>query len=181
MRDAFSDKGYLQTVEDLIYHPEVLKLKGYRHHKVNNRYRHSIEVSYLTYRMALKLKLKADEVARGALLHDLYYYDTCIKEKEEYNKHLTTHPVIALHNASKISEITPIMKDMILTHMYYGSGKHPKPRYRESWCLVIADKLATLDDGGEFLIYAKEFSKVIYKEKQRLTLEEYSLKHPVHI
>lgn len=63
--------------------------------------------------------------------------------------------------------------------MYYGSGKHPTPRYKESWCIVIADKMATLDDGVKFMVYAKEFSKVIYKEKQRLTLEEYSLEHPV--
>lgn len=179
MKNAFTDLEYLLHVGDLINHPSMLELKEFSHHKVNNRYNHSIEVSYLAYRIALRLKLDARAVARGALLHDLYHYDTDLADKEAYKEHLITHPEIALTKAKKITEVTPIMEDMILCHMYYGARNQPKPETKEGWVVAIADKLCTADDGREVFRYLKKLSKVKLIERQTISMKEYGLLLPI--
>lgn len=181
MRDAFTDNEYLEVVSDLIYHPEVVKLKNYRHHNVSNRYKHSVEVSYLSYRMAKRLGLDEVEVARGALLHDLYHYDTDVTDKDAYSNHLKNHPSIAFKNACKLTQVTPTMKDVILCHMYYGTETHPTPQSKESWVVALADKLTTIDDMGDYVRYISEFTKVYYRERRRISLKQYSLHFPIQI
>ena len=69
------DKEYMAEVGHLIDHPKLQKLKDIPHHIHSNRLEHSIHVSYTSYRISKKMGWDTKSTARGALLHDLFYYD----------------------------------------------------------------------------------------------------------
>ena len=64
---------HLTYVGHLIQHPKVRGLADIPHHIHSNRFRHSIHVSYTSYKLAAGWD--AQNTARGGLLHDLFYYD----------------------------------------------------------------------------------------------------------
>lgn len=69
------DDEFMAYVGHLIEKPSVQRLKGITHHIHSNRLEHSINVSYTSYKIAKKFGWNARSTARGALLHDLFYYD----------------------------------------------------------------------------------------------------------
>lgn len=69
------DEEFMAYVGHLIEMPSVQRLKEIPHHIHSNRLEHSINVSYTSYRIAKKFGWNARSTARGALLHDLFYYD----------------------------------------------------------------------------------------------------------
>lgn len=97
------DKEYMAEVGHLIQHPKLQKLKEIPHHIHSNRLEHSIHVSYTSYRISKKMGWDTKSTARGALLHDLFYYDW---RQVKFNKsHAWVHPRIAVRNAKKITSL----------------------------------------------------------------------------
>ena len=66
---------FIDTARPLLELPEVAKLSQYEHHRRKTRLEHVKEVAYLSFLWGKRLSLDCDAIVRGALLHDLFYYD----------------------------------------------------------------------------------------------------------
>lgn len=110
--------------------------------------KHCIDVAHTAYYISLKLKIKvkSDELIRGALLHDYFLYDwheVCWKN----SIHGYTHPSIALKEASKDFELTDTERDMIKHHMFPLTPMPPKTK--EGILLCLADKICAIRETFE--------------------------------
>lgn len=137
------DTLYLEIVGDLLAHPQVQLLKNYVQHHHSDRLQHSIDVSYLSYRIALRYGLNATAVARAGLLHDLFFYDWRVT-KFELGTHAFIHPRVAFRNAEKITALSPMEKDIILKHMWGATSA--LPHFRESLLVDLVDDWVALVD-----------------------------------
>ncbi len=82
-------------------------------------------------------------IARAGLLHDLFYYDWR-KTKFDLGTHAFIHPRIALRNAEKLTELSPMEKDIIVKHMWGATVGLPK--YKESFVVSLVDDYAAMDE-----------------------------------
>ena len=87
-------KDVLKELEDKRY----LKQKEFMQHGTTSVYEHSLKVTQLSLKIALKLHLPVNRYAliRGALLHDYFLYDW---HDDGHKYHGFTHPYIAYKNA----------------------------------------------------------------------------------
>ncbi|HIZ55201.1 MAG TPA: hypothetical protein H9671_03235 [Firmicutes bacterium] len=145
-----------RCIVDLIDSDAVQKLEHYRQHRKTTRLKHSVNVAYYTYRVTKKLHMDYRSATRGALLHDLFFYN-----RDEANplsdmqgrRHCYIHPRIALENAQKICTLNSIEKDVIVKHMWLATLACP--RYKESFVVTFVDKFcAALEPLGIFKKFA---------------------------
>lgn len=136
MLDWQKDKVYSDIVKDLLSHPQVQEMANYTQHHHSDRLTHCITVSYVSYRLALRFGLNATAVARAGILHDLFFYDWR-ETKFELGSHAFIHPRVALRNAEKIKNLSPMEKDIILKHMWGATSE--LPHYRESLLVDLVD------------------------------------------
>lgn len=150
-----NNKEFHQITEDILYHPEFLKLKTLRHHK-KDIYHHVARVSYLSFIWAKRLNLDYKAAARGGLLHDFFVYDWRhegqLKKKKLFEKHGFTHSKEALVNARTHFEITDREADIIVKHMFPLTLRPPK--YPESWIVTMVDKYVTVSEYVEDIVTA---------------------------
>lgn len=142
-RDWQSDAEYVVYVADLLAKPEVQRLAEHPQHHYSNRLEHSISVSYQSYLIGKRLHLNVRAIARAGLLHDLFYYDWR-KTKFDLGNHAFIHPRIALRNAEKLTELSPMEKDIIVKHMWGATVGLPK--YKESFVVSLVDDYAAMDE-----------------------------------
>ncbi len=138
-----NDDEYIALVEDLIYTEDVQKLKEFTQHHYSNRLDHSIQVSYKSYLLAKKFGGDKRATARAGLLHDLFYYDWRDTKMGE-GTHAYVHPRIALENAKKLTDISPLEEDIIVKHMF-GATIAP-PKYKESYIVTLVDKYCACEE-----------------------------------
>lgn len=140
--------------KNVIDNPEYQKLKEIKHHD-KDIYTHNLKVAWISYLTAKKLKLHVQEMVRGALLHDFFFYDWRVKgAKDEFLPHGFTHPFVSRRNAEKVfGHLTPIERDIIMKHMWPLTVI--PPRYPESFLVSLIDKL----------IASKEVAKDILNRK----------------
>ena len=101
-------------------------------------------VSYVAYRLARHWNIDVSEAARAGLLHDLFLYDPKDKTQYEGNQ-CFAHPVAALKNASRLTELSDAEADAIVTHMWPLAKK--MPRCKVSYVVNVADKLCAVIAG----------------------------------
>lgn len=89
----------------------------------------------------LHIKVRKDELIRGALLHDYFLYDWHDGKKER-RIHGFTHPECALKNAMEDFELTEREQDIIKKHMFPLTPIPPK--FKESIIVCIVDKYCSL-------------------------------------
>lgn len=128
-------------IQDLMRTPEVLRMDDYDQHLNTSRLQHSLNVAYYAYLISKNMDVNHKDLVRGAFLHDLFLYDWR-EMNASAQEHLEMHPRVALENAMKITEVSNIMEDVILNHMW-PLGK-AKPKSKEAWIVQAADKLCTL-------------------------------------
>ena len=140
------NKEYLQIVEKFLENRKFGKLKNETHHHNSNRFNHSVEVSYKTYKICKRLRLDYESSTKAALLHD-FFFDAEFNNKRE---RLIKHPKVALENAKKITNLSNKEKNIIASHMYPIGGKFP--RYLESVIVDVVDDYVSLKEklGGDF-------------------------------
>lgn len=131
-----NDSEFMAHVGHLIAHRRFQKLDAITHHHYSTRMKHSINVAYTSYKIAKRLGWDDKSTARGALLHDLFYYDW--RETKFKRSHSWTHPRIAVRNAKKLTTLNHKEEDIILKHMW-GMTLAP-PRYKESYLVTFVDK-----------------------------------------
>ena len=134
-----NDSDYFSLVEDLYFSQQVQSLGKYEQHLDINRLQHVTSVSYLSYKISKKLKLDYKMVARGTLLHDLFYYDWRDPSGMWHRPHGYKHPKFAVLNAAELDKtLNECQKDMIKCHMFPLTLS--LPRYKEGYILIFADK-----------------------------------------
>lgn len=137
------DIEYLSCVSDILNHPIFQSMDQYIQHGDTTTKIHSIQVSYLSYKICRRLGWDAAVAARAGLLHDLFLYDWHTHAKETGNRfHGFTHPKTALLNADKYFTLGEIEKNIILRHMWPLTPIPPK--YLEGMAVVYADKICGL-------------------------------------
>ena len=100
---------FYACIQDLVEHPAVQSMKKYPHHADITCFEHCMNVAYYNYEICRTLGLNAKAAARGGILHDLFLYDwhTHAKRTGEHF-HGLTHPKVALLNASRYFDLTPL-------------------------------------------------------------------------
>ncbi len=128
---------YISCVEDLVFHPLIQSMGGFRHHQKTSCLDHSLSVSYTSYLLCKALGWDYRSAARGGLMHDLFLYDYRTTTLEE-GRHGVVHPRIALDNASAITDVNDVERDIILKHMYPRTWQ--RPSFKESFLVCLVDK-----------------------------------------
>ena len=113
------DKEFIYLIREFIHTEEFGIMKSYKHHKNSNLYIHSVRVAYLCYNHHKCFKMKSDlgELVKGALLHDFYLYDLDA-QRQKHRFHWFKHPSLALIEAEKRYDLTPVQVNMIKNHMF---------------------------------------------------------------
>lgn len=134
--------AYLSVVRHILENEEFLSLCLYSHHQWTNRLMHSVNVSYISWKIAKKLGCDEKAAARAGLLHDFCPYD--FSEKTPTGEHQAFfHPKAAAQNSLRIFDISPREEDAIRSHMF---PLGPVPKNSEAWIITLADKIcATLE------------------------------------
>jgi uncharacterized protein len=132
---------FVNTARPLLELPEVAKLSQCNHHRGKTRLEHVKEVAYLSFLWGKRLSLDCDAIVRGALLHDLFYYDWL---HEGPRLHGFRHHNIALRNARKITPLTEKEADIIKKHMWPLTVV--PPRYMESLVVSLVDTFCSARD-----------------------------------
>ncbi|PKM51828.1 MAG: phosphohydrolase [Firmicutes bacterium HGW-Firmicutes-7] len=145
-----NDEEYINLILPIVEHHEFKKLNSFNHHK-DSVFKHSLLVSYLSYKIAKKFQLDYISIARGGLLHDFFLYDWRIEgklnKKSFMKKHGFTHAKEAFDNATRFFDINDIEKDIILKHMF--PLNLPPPKTFESCIVTMVDKYVALVEYGK--------------------------------
>jgi len=161
------DKEFFDCVKDYYFTEEFQSMKPYIQHGSIDRIQHINSVSYMSYRLAKKLKLDFYRTARGALLHDLFYYDWHDPDPS-HRLHGYFHPGFALKNARELSrknqlELSLLEENIIQRHMFPLTVIPPK--YKESILVCLVDKYVATK---EMIICSSEKrSKKFFDEVER--------------
>ena len=136
------DLEFMEIISSILENENFNKIKGYEHHGIT-RFDHSLKVSYYSYKIAKKLGLNYDEVARGGLLHDFFYSPD---ERDTKERLLSTfsHPKKAVITAKDNFQLSAKEEDMIRAHMFPVNVAVPK--YLESWVVNLVDKSVAIGE-----------------------------------
>ena len=158
-----NDSEYREIVSDLMATDMVKKLANYTQHHHSTRLEHSIAVSFDSYKIAKRRGLDYRAVARAGLLHDLFFYDWRTT-KFDLGSHAFIHPRVALRNAERITQLSPMEKDIILKHMWGLTLARPK--YEESVIVSLVDDYEAVH---EFVSPLKSKLEALKKQVKRTT------------
>ena len=131
--------------KEILNSDNMKREKRFIQHANVSTYEHSIGVATMSLTLAAIFRVKVDKVSlvRGALLHDFFLYDW--HDKTAMPKaHAYLHPLIAFDNAKKEFRLNAIEKNIIQAHMFPLSIVIPK--YKESWIVVMADKICAMNE-----------------------------------
>ncbi len=151
----------MNIIEDYLKDEYVQQLKNIPHHD-SNRLDHSLKVSYLAYKLCKKWNLNYESAAKAGLLHDFYFnrIEECNNFKDKVKLFANEHPEDAVKNASVRWELTPLEKNIILSHMWPTSFH--MPRYKESFIVSFSDKVYSFKECGTKLNYNLSFFTGVY-------------------
>lgn len=130
----------MDIVGDLITNDRLQMMDEITHHYHTTRLRHSLNVSYISYKFAKIRRLDYNSIARAGLLHDFFLEDRQEIVDLDMGSHSEAHPKIAFENARDLTAISDLEGDIILSHMFLSCLKSPKPKYKESFLLSYVDK-----------------------------------------
>lgn len=148
-------RAFLSLIAPLLESPAVARLSSIRHHRTTCRLQHAVSVAYLTYHLCRKRGLRAEEAARAALLHDLFYFDRR-SSADAPRFLLCRHPQIALQNARELTPLCAVGEDIIARHMW---PLGPRPRTREGRIASRMDKYCALREFSAGLFPRRKTTK----------------------
>lgn len=146
--DENSDKEFFDCIKDYFNTDEVQSLNQYIQHGDVTLLQHVKSVSYISYKVAKRYGLDYEKAAKGAILHDLVYYDWHVPDKS-HMLHGYRHPGFALKNATELSKklnftLSDLEKNIIHRHMFPLTFIPPK--YKEAVVVSMVDKLAAIKE-----------------------------------
>lgn len=131
------EENYKTLIEDILENKEFNKLEAIEHHGTN-RLKHSIRVSYYSYKICRIIGIDYISAARAGLLHDFFLSKNDRTKKERISSFFL-HPKKALKTATNNFQLNDIEKNIIESHMFPVNIALPK--YLESWIVSIVDKI----------------------------------------
>lgn len=138
-------------IKDIETNNHFRELDNELHHGIS-RYGHSYRVAKGVYILTKSLGFsKYVDATRAALLHD-FYFDYQLEEKNT-GKKFVEHPSLAVLNANEYYELSDMQKNMIESHMFPTCKVLPK--YKESICLTLVDKLVALYEMPRYKVSMK--------------------------
>ncbi len=155
LKNMYDDEAKKQAEENVREFKEIIKdiaendnfsgLKDHEQHHHSTRFAHCEAVAFYTYLLCKRYKLDYISAARGAMLHDFYFYNWRNKHVDGQKKfHLFRHPKIALQNAEDIFELNDMEKDIIVKHMWPITIIPPK--FKEGYIVTLVDKYCATRD-----------------------------------
>jgi len=138
---ALADEEFWNVAAPVIALPDVARLSQYPHHRGKTRLNHVKEVAHLSFFLGRRLSLDVNAIIRGALLHDLFFYDWL---REGPQLHGFRHHAIALNNARQITRLSKKEEDIIKKHMWPLTLV--PPRYPESLVVALVDTYCSARD-----------------------------------
>jgi uncharacterized protein len=139
--EAAMETEFLETAAPLLEHPMVKTLSQHNHHRGKTRLDHVKEVAWLSFLCGKRLSLDCRAIVRGALLHDLFFYDWL---REGPRLHGFRHPNISLKNARKVTSLSKKEEDIIKKHMWPLTII--PPFYKESLIVSLVDTFCSTRD-----------------------------------
>ena len=130
------EREFVALTRELLDSDQVRMMGRWKHHGPVTTLDHSLFVAFSTYRVARMLHMDVRAAVRGALLHDLYLYDSKDKSAHPGNQ-CFDHPRFAARNAAALTTLTPKEKNIILSHMWPLGGA--LPRSLEAWMVDLVD------------------------------------------
>jgi len=127
---------FFDCVSDLIDTPRVKELAACEHHVDGTRLEHVVGVAFRAFVVAKAMGLDSRAVARAGLLHDLFFYDYYAVDYGPL--HIYIHPLEALENAKKITELSEVEEEIIRCHMWPLCDT--KPKFSETYLVSVVDK-----------------------------------------
>ena len=158
---------FYECIADLLHTEEIQSLAAFEQHLDINRLQHIISVSYISYRLCKHFNLNYKTAARGALLHDLFYYDW--RENDwSHRPHGYLHPGFALKNAYELcGELDKLTANIIIRHMWPLTPT--PPRYKLSFLFSISDKYCA--DKDLLISLSKKYRVNFYGDLSALGVE----------
>ena len=155
------DNEYKDIIDRYLSDEQVQCLKNIPHHD-SNRLNHCLKVSYLSYKLCRKFNLNYESAAKAGLLHDFYFnrVNDCNRMEDKVKLFTDGHPEDAVKNAQDRFYISPMEKDIILSHMWPISRHIPK--YRESFIVSLSDKFFSFKEFGKKWNYSLSFTTGVY-------------------
>ena len=122
-----------------IYETEAFQSMGqYFQHADITRVQHILSVAYMSYIIAKEKGADYVIATRGAMMHDLFYYDWHVPGDGSHRLHGYRHPGFALKNAKALVTLSEKEENIIKRHMWPLTVTPPK--YKESWIVCLSDK-----------------------------------------
>ncbi len=152
-------EGYLQGMH---LTEEAECMKRFIQHGSISTYDHVIRVVRLSYYLNRHFHLGAPdaELVRGAFLHDFYLYDW--HENGYIGRfHGLHHPAVALENARRRYDLTPVECNIIESHMW-PLTLFTAPQSRAALIVCLADKICSC---GETVLYRNKKRARTIREK----------------
>ena len=167
--NKINSEGFFDIVGDLYFSDEVQSLAKYEQHLDINRLQHITGVAFLTYVICKRLGLNYRSAARGATMHDLFYYDWRDGETGKWHRlHGYKHPRYACLNAKELAaDSDMITLNCIKRHMWPLT--FIPPRYAEGYIVSFADKYCATRE----LMYSlsKKYKQRFLKDVERISHE----------
>lgn len=140
-----SEKEFFDCVSDIYFTDEVQGLAVYEQHMDINRLQHITSVAYLSYLVCKKMGWDYESAARGAVLHDLFYYDWHEKDSS-HRLHGYRHPGFALKNAEVLcgDKLTDLEREIIRRHMWPLTPTPPMKK--EAFAVSMCDKYCAVKE-----------------------------------
>ena len=132
---------FIYYLKEFITNDKYMELSNFMAHGSTTLLNHSINVSFLCYKHAIKKnKYDISSLVRGALLHDFYLYDW--HDKNHKRPHGFFHSSVSYNNSKKYFKINKTEENIIKSHMF-PLTLFKIPKYKESWLVQKMDKKAT--------------------------------------
>ncbi len=141
---------FINMAGPLLENSALRTLSQFDHHRGKTRLEHVREVAYLSFQWGRRLSLDCNAIVRGALLHDLFYYDW-LHEGPRF--HGFRHHNIALKNARKLTDLSKKEEDIIKKHMWPLTVIPPV--YMESLIVSVIDTFCSARDYIDFKEHKK--------------------------
>lgn len=133
-----NEPEFFSYIGDLYCTPDIQSMRQYPQHSVANRLDHIRAVTYMSYCLAKHFCLDVRAASRGAMLHDLCYYDWHDADLS-HRPHGFRHPAFAAMNAKLLDpSLTKKEEKIILRHMWPLTIIPPSSK--EGFIVTFADK-----------------------------------------